>query len=57
MPALELEVMELLQDFVLAETIVQTSRFDKVRAVKLVKLSLHIQTIRELVWILLIYYT
>lgn len=57
MPALELEVMELLQDFVLAETIVQTSRFDKVRAVKLAKLSLHIQTIRELVWILLIYYT
>lgn len=49
--------MELLQDFVLAETIVQTSRFDKVRAVKLAKLSLHIQTIRELVWILLIYYT
>lgn len=57
MPTLELEAIELLQDFVLVETIVQISWFDKLSAVKLAKLSLHIQTIRELVWILLIYYT
>lgn len=57
MPVLKLAVIRLLQGFTLAEIIGQISWFDKVSTVKLAKHSLHIQTIRELVRILLIYYT
>lgn len=57
MPALKPAVIQLLQDFILAEIIGQIPWFDKVSTVQLAKHSLHVQTIREIVRILLIYYT